>query len=366
MMNNASEISRALSEQTEAFCRSWLPAGRKIGNYWIVGNKHGDPGRSLAVRLKQSAGRRPGLWTDHATGEYGDLLDIIGEQLPLPTWGAVFCEARRFLGRPDSGSVERAVAHNGNTSDSDRSVAARKLFGLGRSVLATLAERYLRYRGIARFGPALRYHPAVYFRDETGQSRQLPALLAAITDNAGQVTGCARTWLDPLQPRLASIAAPKRVIGNLAGHAVRFHHGTGSVDLIAGEGMETMLSIGTAFPLVDLAACLTATHLGLFIPPTHIKRLWIARDNDDAGVRAARLLRQRAADLGIAVFDLLPVRNDFNDDLRQEGLIGLRAQLQAAFDNARILDLRRPQREPARPEPARKSCGPHGLDEFAI
>lgn len=337
MMNNATEISRALAEQAEAFCRTWLPAGRKIGNYWIVGNKHGDPGQSLAVRLKQSASRRPGKWTDHASGEHGDLLDIIEEQLPSPTWGAVFCEARRFLGRPDSGSVQRTVAHNGNTSDSDRSVAARRLFGIGRPVQATLAERYLRYRGIARFGPALRYHHAVYFRDETGQSRQLPALLAAITDNAGQVTGCARTWLDPLRPRLASIAAPKRVIGNLAGHAVRFQHGSGSVDLIAGEGMETMLSIGTAFPLIDLAACLTATHLGQFMPPAHIKRLWIARDNDDAGVQAAHLLRQRAEDLGIAVFDLLPVRNDFNDDLREEGLIPLRARLQAAFDNARIL-----------------------------
>lgn len=337
-MNNASDISRALSEQAEAFCRSWLPAGRKIGNYWIVGNKQGEPGQSLAVRLNQKAGRRPGKWTDHATGEHGDLLDIIEEQLPSPSWGAVFSEARRFLGRSNSGSIRRAVMHSIEASDHDRSNAARKLLAIGRPVPMTHAERYLRYRGIARFGTALRYHHAVYFRDEVGQSRQLPALLAAITDNAGRVTGCARTWLNPSQPRLASITAPKRVIGNLAGHAVRFQHGSGSADLIAGEGLETVLSIGTAFPLLDLAACLTATHLGQFIPPAHLKRLWIARDNDDAGAQAAQLLRQRATDLGIAVFDLQPVRNDFNDDLREDGLIALRARIQPAFDQARILD----------------------------
>lgn len=338
-MNNASEISRALAEQAEAFCRSWLPAGRKIGNYWIVGNKLGDPGRSLAVRLKPSAGRKPGKWTDHASGEHGDLLDIIAEQLPSPTWHSVFSEARRFLGQPGFSTRQGPCLQSTGISSSDRSVTARKLLAIGRPIHATLAQRYLRNRGIARFGEALRYHHSVYFRDEAGQSRQLPALLAAITDDAGRVTGCARTWLDPSRARIAPIAEPKRVIGNLAGNAVRFQHGSGSDDLIAGEGLETVLSIGTAFPLLSLAACLTATHLGQFIPPSHIKRLWIARDNDPAGIQAAHQLRQRAENLGIAVFDLKPVRNDFNDDLRLDGIIALRARIQAEFDKARATDL---------------------------
>lgn len=337
-MNNASEISRALAEQAEAFCRSWLPAGRKVGNYWIVGNKHGDPGRSLAVRLKQSAGRKPGKWVDHASAEHGDLLDIIAEQLPSPTWQAVFSEARRFLGQPGLRSIQNTVEQNGGTTNPDRSATARRLLAIGRPIQATLAERYLRNRGITRFGPALRYHHGVYFRDETGQRRQLPALLAAITDNAGNVTGCNRTWLDPSRSCVASITEPKRVIGNLAGNAVRFQHGSGSDDLIAGEGLETVLSIGTVFPFLDLAACLTANHLGQFIPPEHIKRLWIARDNDDAGATAAQLLRQRAEELGIAVFDLTPVRNDFNDDLREDGDIALRARLQSDIEKAREVE----------------------------
>ncbi|PJR12783.1 DUF7146 domain-containing protein [Sinorhizobium meliloti] len=333
-MNTATDISRALADRAEAFCRSWLPAGRKIGNYWIVGNKHGDPGRSLVIRLTPSAGRQPGKWVDHATGEHGDLLDILEERLASPSWGDVFSEARRFLGRPDPvPSLRRA--NRQSPSVSDRPTAARKLLAIGRPVHSTLAERYLRLRGIARFGSALRYHHAVYYRDGADRTRQLPALLAAITDNDGQVTGCARTWLDPATARVAAIAEPKRLIGHLAGNAVRFYHGPAGGELVAGEGIETMLSIGTAFPVVDICACLTATHLGQFIPPPHLKRLWIARDNDDAGERAATLLRQRAEALGIAVFDLVPQRNDFNDDLRADGLTALRVRLRTAFENAR-------------------------------
>lgn len=226
-------------------------------------------------------------------------------------------------------------------SGSDRSTAARKLLAIGRPIQNTLAERYLRARGVARFGTALRYHHAVYYRDETDQTRQLPALLAAITDNQGRVTGCARTWLDPATARIAAIAEPKRVIGNLAGNAVRFQHGSAGEELVAGEGVETVLSIATAIPVLDVCACLTATHLAQFMPPAHLKRLWIARDNDEAGERAAILLRRRAESLGIAVFDLVPQRNDFNDDLREDGLTVLRERLQTAVEKARCGTLAR-------------------------
>ncbi|MFC0808982.1 toprim domain-containing protein [Ensifer sp. P24N7] len=334
-MNTVTDISRALADRAEAFCRSWLPAGRKVGNYWIVGNKHGDSGRSLVIRLRHSAGRQPGKWVDHATGEHGDLLDILEERLAARSWGDVFSEARRFLGRSDPVFPQGRSRNRTSQPDRNRSAAARKLLAIGRPIQATLAERYLRLRGIARFGSALRFHHAVYFRDEADRTRQLPALLAAVTDNAGQVTGCARTWLNPATARVAAIAEPKRVIGNLAGNAVRFHHGSAGDELVAGEGIETMLSIGTAFPVLDVCACLTATHLGQFIPPADLKRLWIARDNDDAGERAATLLRQRAEALGIAVFDLVPRRNDFNDDLREDGLLALRGSLQTAIEAAR-------------------------------
>ena len=90
--------------------------------------------------------------------------------------------------------------------------------------------------------------------------------------------------------------------------------------MITGEGLENVLSIGTALRDADLASCLTANHLGLFNPPKGIKKLWIARDNDEAGEEGAARLRNRAEEQGLWCGDLVPKTGDFNDDLTSMGL----------------------------------------------
>ncbi len=72
-MSTVSELSRRLADQAEAVCRAYLPAGRRHGRYWIVGDVQGTKGRSLYVKLH---GGGAGYWTDAASGEHGDLLDL--------------------------------------------------------------------------------------------------------------------------------------------------------------------------------------------------------------------------------------------------------------------------------------------------
>ena len=76
----ASELARRLSRNAEAFCRRYLSAGHKEGRYCLVGDVLGAPGRSLYVRLTgpESGKGAAGKWTDSATAEHGDLLDLIG------------------------------------------------------------------------------------------------------------------------------------------------------------------------------------------------------------------------------------------------------------------------------------------------
>ena len=74
---NATELSRRLGQQAEAVCRHYLSNGRKEGRYWLVGNVDNAPGRSLYVRLVDGEKGPAGKWTDAATGDHGDLLDII-------------------------------------------------------------------------------------------------------------------------------------------------------------------------------------------------------------------------------------------------------------------------------------------------
>src|SRR3546814_8207373 len=67
------------SDRAEAVCRHYLSRGRREGRYWIVGDVRNAAGRSMYVRLKDSPKGPAGKWTDAATGEHGDLLDVIRE-----------------------------------------------------------------------------------------------------------------------------------------------------------------------------------------------------------------------------------------------------------------------------------------------
>ena len=80
---NASELAQRLGRQAEAVCRHYLSNGRKQGNYWQVGDVRNTAGRSMFVRLHDSVKGIAGKWQDSATGEYGDLLDVIRDSLGL-------------------------------------------------------------------------------------------------------------------------------------------------------------------------------------------------------------------------------------------------------------------------------------------
>ena len=330
------DLSADLATRAESFCRQYFPEGRKQGNYWQVGDTSGAKGQSLAIRLQAQGGRKAGSWQDFATGEYGDLIDLLQKRLGSVTLKDTLREARSFLGEAPCPAAPRDARNpeRPDAASSKRIARARKLFAAGKPVLGTLAATYLQGRGITRLGPALRYHPRVFLRrdeDDADLPQRAPALLSKITDNRGQITGCARFYLDPSTGSLAAIESPKRILGQLHGYAIRFWSGKARSDLIVGEGLENTLSVGTALPEFDLASCLTATHLGLFIPPSAVKRIWIARDNDEAGRNASLRLRNRLESLGIACGDLVPSMGDFNDDLQAFGKDALRRSLLRAM-----------------------------------
>jgi len=88
----------------------------------------------------------------------------------------------------------------------------------------------LRKRGITTLHEtgALRFHPRCYYRpDEHSPTETWPAMIAAVTDLSGKLTGAHRTWLDPggfSEANLgrAPIETPRRAMGDLLGQAVRF------------------------------------------------------------------------------------------------------------------------------------------------
>ena len=100
-------------------------------------------------------------------------------------------------------------------------------------------------------------------------------------------------------------------------------------DTIAvGEGLETMLSIRTAYPKLPVAAC-TGTHLlALWEPSQRHRRVLIALDAGAAGETAAAKLAERLTERAIAVTLARPVEGgDFNEDLQILGARDLRGAL---------------------------------------
>jgi len=329
MESAVSDIARRLAQEAEAVCRHYLSNGRRQGRYWIVGDIDNTPGRSLYVRLTgpSSGPGAAGKWTDAATSEHGDLLDLIRINLRLASLADALDEARRFLSlpRPDPPAWKpRPSVPTGSPE------AARRLWTMGRPIAGTLAERYLAGRGIVGIGDtgALRFHPHCYYwREDRPDSDPAtwPALLAKVTDAEGALTGLHRTWLDLATAGKAPVNPPRKAMGLLLGHGVRISE---SADLLAaGEGLETMLALRMALPDLPVIAALSASHLAALILPPSLRRLYIAVDSDMAGRDAADRLAKRAGAGGIEAIRLTSRLEDVNEDLRAFGLTELRADL---------------------------------------
>jgi hypothetical protein len=344
MPRNATELAHRLACEAEAVCRHYLSNGRRVGNYWQVGDVRNTSGRSMFVRLKgvDTSGRKAGKWTDAATGEHGDLLDVIRESCSLVDFHDVIGEARRFLNlpRPAPRSDHRSHSSAAPTGSPE---SARRLFAMSKSIFGTVVETYLRKRGITELHgiASLRFHPRCYYRPDTDAPTETwPAMIAAVTDLQGHITGAHRTWLDRSGRDKAPVDTPRRAIGHLLGHAVRF--GPASDVMAAGEGIETMLSLRCAMPTMAMVAALSAAHLGAILLPATLRRLYIVRDDDRAGNGAMKGLIDRTRVAGIEAIVLSPQCGDFNEDLRNFDINALRAALRmqlAVDDVARFFEM---------------------------
>ena len=75
-----------------------LPHGKRHGQEWKAGSVSGEEGASLSVRI---GGAKAGLWSDFATGQKGDLIDL-WLACRNQSIAEAMREAKRFLGINDS------------------------------------------------------------------------------------------------------------------------------------------------------------------------------------------------------------------------------------------------------------------------
>lgn len=239
-------------------------------------------------------------------------------------------EARRFLSLPQLDHAPPAPGRKASPAPSGAAEAARRLLAMTQPISGTVVKTYLRNRGIQdlRDTGSLRFHPNCYYRPEgDGPTETWPAMIAAVTDLGGMVTGAHRTWLARDGSDKAPVELPRKAMGDLLGHAVRF--GTTEDIMAAGEGIETILSLRQILPVMPMASALSAGHLAAIMFPYGLRRLYIVRDDDPAGDGARDRLIDRATEAGIEAIPLSPMLGDFNEDLVTRGIDALRTGLRA-------------------------------------
>ncbi|MEJ6501405.1 MAG: toprim domain-containing protein [Rhodobacterales bacterium] len=216
---------------------------------------------------------------------------------------------------PDATTLAQRKAQQRANAEK-RAIQAKRLWLEAQPIAGTLAETYLRGRGITAPLPAtLRFHPQCWHGPT---ARRLPAMVAAV-QGAG-LPAVHRTWLRADGLGKADIDRPRAMLGAVTGGAVRLADGLGP--LVVAEGIETALSLASGLmrtPATVWAALSTSGIRGLHLPPT-ASRLTIAPDGDAPGREAANALAESAHALGWKV-SLLPAPDgrDWNDILTMKG-----------------------------------------------
>lgn len=200
---------------------------------------------------------------------------------------------------------------------------AKRFWDEARPIKGTAAERYLLERRLPSFllaSPALRFHPSMTSLEDR---QRRPALLSAIVDDDGALQGVEITLLSAHGASKAPLTTPRRVIGRMMGGAIRLAEP--GITLVIAEGMESAASAAAVFD-VPAWAMMSAHNLARFSPPSAIKRLIAATDDDEAGRYAFQRLKRRLH-LHISIEHAPPPQgcNDWNDWAR----LGMQAQTEA-------------------------------------
>ena len=299
--------------------------------------QHEGPQPHLRLAVQPTATAPPANGPTAATGEHGDLLDIIASAIGADRHADALAEAERFLGvrriaAPESMNGARSPRLHDCSPPASRSPARRPriIFARAASIQLSRATRCDFIR------------PATTGRRTRHQRLALPAMLAAVTDNDGRVTGLMRTYLSADGSQKAPIDAPRRAMGRSPAMACALARTPKS--MAAGEGIETMLSLahGDADHVDDrrfvgrasrgarpAAAIATALH-----------RCRPRRRRTQRRRAPCRTAERRWPSRPCT---LTPQRKDFNDDLIADGADMLAAQLAdqlTADDRQRFLSAR--------------------------
>lgn len=304
--------------------------------------------RSVGSFCIALSGPRAGRWNDYATGQHGDLIDLIGLSLGLSPADAL-TEARRFLGLADDTPEARAARDRAIRAQEarrrteaeqlarkaeKRRAAAQAMWINAQPIAGSPVEAYLAGRAInlrdlgavpgsLRFDPDCRYWWRQIDRS-TGEVFEIdqrgPAMLAAIVGDGPDMIAVHRTWLarDPngrwtkariLHPGTGEVLPVKKVLGDMKGGSIRLGNGIGprggkgpglssapqGSRVVVAEGIETALSARILRPQERVLAAVSLPNMADIWLPPGITEVVLISDGDSNDQARAQMDRATAS-----------------------------------------------------------------------
>jgi len=310
-----------LRETAEVWVPRLFPRGRRSGDEWRLANIRGDAPRNTGSCVITLRGAHAGDWIDFDGNQGGGPISAIEEATGL-NGRALIVEAAEIAGIAP-GAPERRAPPTPPPLKRDPELEIAHILTGAETITGSPVARYLTGRGLMVPEAAdLLFHPDLtHWETKTGY----PAMLGQVRDRDGAVIGLHRSYLaiEDEAVTKAPLDKAKKMLGRVAGGAVRLSDFGDGDRLALSEGIETGLAVMTGCPDLPVWATLSTSGLEQVDLPPGVRRVLILADNDisGAGLRAAESAARRLRAQGRDVAVILPPEEgeDFNDLLLREG-----------------------------------------------
>lgn len=280
--------------------------GHRAGATWMARcPAHDDSSPSLAI----SAGSNGKVLVRCHAG--CDQRDVIAALIERGLWDAT-AKWPGGIARKHRNTLEREPDPDAKA----RTEAALAIWRASQDIAGSLAETYLRSRGIALSSlPSLRFHPGL----KHASGGIWPAMVALVAHGeTGEALAVHRTFLARDGQGKAPVDPPKMMLGPCRGGVVRLDE-PGDV-LMVGEGIETCLAAMQATSKPAWAALSTSGLRSLDLQRAIVEVIVLA-DGDAPGEAAAQHCARRWQREGRSVRIARPPSSmDFNDLLKARNL----------------------------------------------
>lgn len=250
-----------------------------------------------------------GLYHCFGCGIGGDVIDLFSRlhhaDFTNSCAGIVDAAPRQTLGKSEAQkSADRTLARR----------RAREEWHAARPIEGTPAETYLLSRGVGSNVPgSLRFsHVPRFWHDDGREGPRRPAMIAAVQDDSGGVTGIHRTFIDR-DGRRVRTGQPRLALGRIRGCAIRL--GPVAPRIMLASGIEDGLALRLMFPGASVWVAPGDANLAHVRFPWSIEHVTVCGDEDPSGRAAVAAAHIAFARRGIETDELFSkAGKDFNEE----------------------------------------------------